>query len=182
MTRKGKSTDLGRELSKLASKLDRKGSGALLQVKVNRAWSAVAGESVAAHTAGSHLRDKQLIVYVDSPVWATELSALSEHYRVAMNEEIGEEAVKEVRFTVSRQVAEKRREEQIQAEDEEFYGPDRTEAVPLSPQERAQVEASAAGIADEELREAVVRATVADLEWKKGLKAEKSRQEPREAP
>jgi predicted nucleic acid-binding Zn ribbon protein len=50
------------------------------------AWSTVAGESVCSHTTGAHLRRGELVVYVDSPVWATELSALSEPYRVAINE------------------------------------------------------------------------------------------------
>jgi hypothetical protein len=52
--------------------------------------------------------------------------------------------------------------------------------VPLSENELAQVTASTASIPDAELREAVLRATVTDLEWKKGIALRNSRQKPRE--
>jgi len=52
--------------------------------------------------------------------------------------------------------------------------------VPLSENERAQIEASASSIPDAKLREAVVRATVSDLEWKKGIAARNAREAARE--
>ncbi len=65
-------------------------------------------------------------------------------------------------------------------ETEEFYKEDDVEPVPLTDRERAQVEASVGAIPDEELREAVLRATVKDLEWKKGIAERNSRETPRE--
>jgi hypothetical protein len=41
----------------------------------------------------------------------------------------------------------------------------------------AQIESSVAEIPDAELREAVLRATVKDMEWKKGLAAKNESQE-----
>lgn len=172
-------TDLSRALEALTSRLDRKSGGGLLQVRVEKAWRTVSGPSVSAHTTGAHLRGTELLVYVDSPAWATELSALSEKYRVAMNAEIGQEAVGGVRFSVSRRVRQARDIEEQEEQSRESYRADAVESVPLSAAELRQVEASASAIEDRELRETVIRATVADLEWKKGLKAEKGRETPR---
>jgi len=179
MSRKGKQTTLGSSLDSLMVRLDRKNQGAYQQVRIAQAWAAVAGESVTAHTCQAHLRDGQLVVFVDSALWATELSALSEPYRIRLNEELGQELVTSVRFTVSRHVNDHRRFEAQQREVEEFYQPDQTQPVPLSQSELDQVTASAEAIEDERLREAVLRATITDLEWKKGIEATKSPQKPR---
>lgn len=179
MTR-GKSTNLGQALAGIMGRLDRKSGGALTQLKVMKAWQVVAGERVLEHTTGAHLRAGELVVFVDSPVWATELSALSEKYREAVQAEIGEIRVSGVRFAVSKKVAETARlsaEESQTEEKREDPGPD---PVALTDVERAQVEASAAEIPDDRLREAVIRATVADLERKKGIAEQKRRERPRE--
>jgi hypothetical protein len=180
MTRRRRGTDLGNALAGLAAKLDRKSGGALIQAQVSRAWQSVAGPSVNAHTTGAHMRDKELVVYVDSPLWAAELSALAGPYVTALNKEIGHDAVRAVRFSVSRRVQQEQAVRSDEEAAERAYREDDVPSVPLTQAELDQVEASAAGIADDELREAVVRATVADLEWKKGLEAAKSREEPRE--
>lgn len=177
MTR-GKQTDLARALESLSKKLDQKSHGRYLQAAVLPAWEKVAGPSVTKHTARAHLRDGELVVYVDSPVWATELSALSGPYREAMNQELGRNAVRTVRFAVSRKVEMDRVVTEHEANTEEFYKPDTTVPVPLTAAERAQVEESAAHIPDKELREAVVKATVAGMEWRKGRKDQKSPHTP----
>ena len=94
---------------------------------------------------------------------------LAEQYRVAVNKELGEELVSEVRFIVSRKVAE---EHKLHRAEEQSRGVLRRRHTwpqfPLS-ESRWTDRASVAEIPDEELREAVFRATVKDLEWKKGL-------------
>jgi hypothetical protein len=127
------------------------------------------------------MRDGTLIVYVDSPAWATELTAMSERYRLALNEEIGQELVREIRFSVSRKVAEQHRIVAAAKEVEDFYQEDNVPSIPLTPTELSQVVASVGSIADPELREVVLRATVKDLEWKRGIAARNSREEPRES-
>ena len=124
--------NLGDELSRLTARLDRKSGGAYLQATVSRAWAKVAGDSVVGHTTGAHLREGELLVYVDSPVWATELSALSEPYRVALNEEIGEQAVRTVRFSVSRKVQFKVEEDLSEREAAKERESDKVPSVPLS--------------------------------------------------
>lgn len=175
MRRHGKSTSLGSSLDHLVKRLDRKSGGGLLQTRAAQAWYRLAGDSVTSHTTGAHVRDGEMVVYVDSSVWATELSALAEEYRTRINAEIGEESVKSMRFVVSRKVGEQRQVERAEEETAAFYTEDKVQSVPLTDAERAQVDASAAQIEDEDLREAVVAATVADLEWKKGLAKHKRR-------
>lgn len=177
MREEGKQTDLGRALGDLLGGLDRSGT-MLLQVKVEAAWNAVAGPTVSSHTTGAHLRSGQLVVSVDSAIWATELSALSGHYVKALNEELGKGVVRSIRFTVSPALQREQQEQREVSEHDAFYTEDVVDPVPLAPDELAQVEASVAAIEDDGLRQAVLRATVADLEWKKGLAARKKSQEP----
>jgi hypothetical protein len=179
---RGQGNDLGDALARLAKKLERRNSGGLLQVRVGEAWRKVAGASVGEHTAGAHIRDGELVVLVDSPAWATELSALSEVYRQAINEEIGEKAVRTVRFTVSKKVAAEKKQVAERPGGEERQREDRPPSAPLTDQERAQVEMSAAAIEDEALRETVIRVTIADLEWKKGQREAEGRERTREGP
>lgn len=175
MRRKGRQIDLGDALGSLERRLDRKSGGAYSQVRVANAWEKVAGSSVASHTTGAHLREGELVIHVDSQAWATELSALAGPYRQAIQVEMGEIPVTSIRFTVSRRVQARQALIRAEAETDEFYRPDETKPVPLTEHERQQVEESASVIQDEELREVVVRATIADLEWKKGCGAVKER-------
>lgn len=135
------------------------------------AWDKIADGVVSAHTTGAHLRDGELVVYVDGNSWATHFTAMSEQYRAALNESLGGEVVERIRFTVSRKVSDDRRLKRAEEETEEFYAVDQVDPIPLTALELAQIETSVAEIPDEELREAVLRATVKDLEWKKGVSA-----------
>jgi hypothetical protein len=172
MKRRGKQTQLETSLRAILGRLDRKSGGGADSARVGAAWVAVVGTTVQGHTTGAYMRDGTLIVYVDSPVWATELSAMSERYREALNEEIGQELVRTIRFTVSKKVVEQHHDD--------FYQEDNVPSVPLTPAELSRVVRSVAAIPDSELREAVLRATIKDLEWKRGIAARNARQRPRE--
>jgi hypothetical protein len=176
--RHGRQTDLGPALDGVLRRLDRKSGGAYTSARVLFAWDRVAGEGIAKHTTGAHLRDGVLVVYVDNNTWATQYTAMAERYRVSVNTELGEELVSSLRFVVSRKVADAHKLHRAEAELEDFYREDDVPSVPLTPTERAQVESSVAEIPDAELREAVLRATVKDLEWKKGLAIKNEAQEP----
>jgi hypothetical protein len=158
-------------------RLDRKSGGSYTAARVMLAWDRVAGEGIAKHTTGAHLRDGVLIVYVDNNTWATQYTAMAEQYRTSINKELGEELVSSLRFTVSRKVADAHRLQKAEVELEEFYREDDVPPVPLTSTERAQIESSVADIPDVELREAVLRATVKDMEWKKGLAVRNAAQE-----
>lgn len=176
MRRKGKQTDLASALMSLERRFSRTSQGRYLQVRVARAWESTAGPTVSEHTTGVFLRNGELNVQVDSSVWAAELAALAGPYTEALNTELGKETVRTIRFTVSRRVAQSRREKTAQQEIAEFYRSDPSRSLPLTATERAQVEASASVIDDEELREAAIKATIASMEWRKGQNRPKSSQ------
>ena len=178
--RHGKSVGLDSALEGLLGKLDRKNSGAWTAARVAVLWEEVAGPLVGAHTTGVHLRDGVLVVYVDSHARANDMAALSERYRTEMNAGLGKDLVSRVSFTVSRKVADEHRFAASEQETEAFYNEDDVDPIPLTDNERAQIEASVLAIQDDELRDAVLRATVKDLEWKKGIAARNSRDKPRD--
>jgi hypothetical protein len=136
-------------------------------------WEKAAGPDIARHTHGMVVRHGELVVYVDSPTWANELSLMSEELRVRLNEELGKDLVTSMRFTVSRQVREERQREALDQEGAES-APE--PAAPLSSAEQGQVEYVARTIEDNGLREAAVRAMTRSLEWKKGLLSRNGRE------
>lgn len=150
--------------------------GNLDRAKAVAIWREVAGADVAAHAMGYAMREHELVVFVDSPVWATELAALSERYRSEINSVAGRELVGSMRFTVSKKVAEERAWEAASEQLADEIRPNMVEPVPASDQERAQIAAMAASIHDDRLRESAVRAATRALEWRKGLKARKTPQ------
>ncbi len=172
MAKRGTSTDLGSALGKLVRRLDRSSGGGWRNVRATEAWPEVVGPAIAGHTGRLFLRGGELVVYVDSPVWASELSAMSEMLRSRLNEALGKDDVRSIRFTVSREVSagrERTRREQRETEERES----RVQPVELSETELAEVRQSVSAIENEELREAAFRATVKHLEWSKGTQAPK---------
>jgi hypothetical protein len=170
MSRLRKAASVGSIADGLWGRLDRTGQGAT-RARAVSAWRAVAGEEVAAHARGFALRDQELLVFVDSAVWANELSVLSEHYRTAVNERLGKELVTSIRFAVSRKVAEVQSQE---AEDESRSSAgafEKVRPVEATETEIAQVRQMAAAVSDPELREAVIAAALAHLAWRKGIEA-----------
>lgn len=153
----------------MIKRLDRKSHGGYAAARAVSAWERVAVGIISAHTTGTHLRDGVLVVYVDGNSWATHFTAEAERYRAAVNQELGEELVESVRFIVSKRVSAEHRLKREEADTIDFYSADEVASVPLSQTEILQIESSVASIPDEELRQAVYRATVKDLEWKKGL-------------
>lgn len=160
---------VGSAARSLLGRLD--SAGNMERARAVAAWRDVAGPEVAAHARGFAMREGELLVYVDSPVWATELAALSEWYRTAVNTAIGKDLVGSVRFRVSKRVREM---DELDREDEARAAaghPERVAPVPATEQERAQITAMAAGIHNEALREAAVRAAICGLELAKGRAA-----------
>lgn len=165
MSRRGKTVGLGGALRDTVRRLG--GNDRVHEADVARTWTHVVGGETARHTHILGVRKGELLVGVDSPVWATELSAMSERLRKALNLEIGQETVGSIRFSVSRSVSQEREREDT--EDRAAHGwATKVQPVPLSPEERARLEATFSDVADEHLREVAVRAAVKDLEWKKG--------------
>jgi len=170
MARLQRAETVGSVAAGLWTRMDRTGQGAA-KARAVSAWRSAAGEEVYAHARGFALRDDELMVFVDSPVWANELSVLAEHYRTAVNERIGKEVVGSIRFTVSRKVSEELTRD---SEDESLsVAVAAQKVVPgrASETEMEQVRQMAAVVTNEELREVVIAAAIAHLEWCKGIDA-----------
>lgn len=170
MSRLRRTERVGSIADGLWGRLDRTGDGAT-RARAVMAWRAAAGEEVAAHARGFALRDRELLVFVDSAVWANELSVLSEHYRAAVNERLGKDLVGSIRFTVSRKVEEGIRFDAEDAARSSASEPVRVEPGVASPQEIEHVKRMAGAVVNEKLREAVIAAAIGQLEWRKGIEA-----------
>jgi hypothetical protein len=154
----------------LLDRLDQTGEGRA-RADVIRLWRMVAGQEVYSHARGFALRDRELVVFVDSHAWANDLALMSEHYLAALQEGAGKEAVTSLRFAVSRKVAEDKAKDDEDSADFEAAHPRSVVPRQATETERRQLMMMAAGIHDIELREAVVAAAIAQLEWRKGIEA-----------
>lgn len=170
MKRLGTSENVSSIAEGMLGGLDRTGEGRE-RARVVSAWRIVAGAEVFAHARGFVLRDGELVIFVDSPVWANELSMLAEHYRLAVNERVGKEAVGSMRFAVSRRVAEELDQDRLDEASVAEKERDKVEPIPATAVEREQVRQLAASIKNAELREAVIAAAMAHLQWRKGIEA-----------
>jgi hypothetical protein len=151
----------------ILNRLDQAGDGRA-RADVIGLWRTVAGPEVYSHARGVALRDGELVVFVDSHAWANDLTIMSEHYLAALQSGAGQDTVTSLRFAVSRKVAENKATE---AEDRAAENAPPVEPAEASETERQQLRMMAAGIHDEELREAVIAAATAQLEWRKGIEA-----------
>lgn len=133
-------------------------------------WPEVAGAEINKHTRGFAMRDGELVVFVDSPAWANELSLMGERLRDGINSKTGTSEVRSIRFTVSKKVKEGQREETTRLDTEEHYAPDVTPSVALSEDELNQARYIAGAVPDPDLRERALRVMIKDLERKKGAR------------
>jgi hypothetical protein len=135
--------------------------------EVVAAWPAACGEEIAAHTLCHSFKEGELLVFVDTPTWANELSLMAEELRGRLDGVVPDAGVREIRFVVSKRVADAAR-----AADEERLttaGPDADVVpAPLSDEELAEIERASKGIADADLRAAAEALMRRDMELKKG--------------
>lgn len=146
--------------------------------RVVTAWNAICGEIVSNHTRGVAFRDGELVVSVDSPAWANELSVMADSFRSALAAHLGQDLVRSIRFTVSRRVQADKTREAAERDVEEFYKPDDVMRMELSDVERDQAAYVSQAIPDERLREIALRVMITDLEWKKAVRTRSSAQAP----
>jgi len=96
-----KTTPLSIELSRLMGKLDPDGkmseAGPSIGA-VQRAWNEVAGQQVSENTRSVYMRGDEVVVVLNSSLWAQELSFLSEKYCEKLNEALGVDTLKKLSF------------------------------------------------------------------------------------
>jgi rubrerythrin len=106
-------------------------------------WEEAVGERIARLTTPLRVREGIIFVEVSSHVLAQELSMLKEEYIRKINELLGEERVRDIRFRVG-QALRQREEEAIKLEE-----------VPLSAAEQEEIAHLVSDVEDERLREAL---------------------------
>lgn len=68
----------------------------LKEVGLINSWEEIAGKAIAKRTSRVYLKEGKLIIYLTSPVVRNELIMAKESLRERLNEQAGEELVKEV--------------------------------------------------------------------------------------
>lgn len=68
----------------------------LKEVSLVNSWEDIAGMAIAKRTTKVYLKNGRLFIYLSSPVVRNELMMVRESLRQRLNEEAGEELVKEV--------------------------------------------------------------------------------------
>lgn len=82
--REGK--NLSDQLERMLEKLDPEGKKSNRQHELFRAWREITGPVTVEHTKGIFAEGSKVVVIVDSPLWAQELSLLAPTYKEKLNE------------------------------------------------------------------------------------------------
>ena len=97
-----KLTSLRRGVENILGQLDPTGEKGRTQLGAAAAWREVAGAPVAAHATAVYVRGRELVVEMDSPTWAQDVSMFTDRYRDAVNTHLGETVIDSVRIAVHR--------------------------------------------------------------------------------
>lgn len=162
--RLNKTESVGKLVERLLQRSDTR--GALRAARACAAWTDVAGPAAAAHSRAIRVTEGELVVAVDSPAWATEMSLMRGHYLAEMQARVGKDAVRSIRFTVSKHAIRRIGEADAGTAGETK---DATQPREASDAEAEAVRAEVAErVSDAGLREAIVRARIAAREDRGG--------------
>lgn len=179
--------DIGSEIEGVVRSLQRNNPDLSATARVKRAWNLSVDKRIAEHVTAvfvvPNTAASEVIVYVDSSIWATELNMQSELLRLNLNIELNKdvdepsnvmrkaEQVEKLTFKVSREqyAARERRLTTLQlleAEDEDYR---KAQPVALDEEELSGLEEALSHIENDQLRDTAYAAAKANLEWQKGV-------------
>lgn len=179
--------DIGSEIEGVVRSLQRDNPDLSATARVKRAWNLSVDKHIAEHVTAvfvvPNTAASEVIVYVDSSIWATELNMQSELLRLNLNIELNKDAdepsnvmrkaeqVEKLTFKVSKEqyVARDRRLTTLQlleAEDEDYR---KAQPVALDEEELSGLEEALSHIENDQLRDTAYAAAKANLEWQKGV-------------
>lgn len=164
--RRGRSTSLGSGLQRAITSLG--GREHADKARVAQVWQTAVGEEVARHTYVKGVERGRLMVAVDSSVWATQLQVMSDRLKECINEEIGRELVRTIKFNVSQAVEKDRAEEARTEQARRGYGGQTVTPIELSKDEMRAARKLVEDIENPEIKDAALGAIVAEKEWEKG--------------
>lgn len=179
--------DIGSEIEGVVRSLQRNNPDLSATARVKRAWNLSVDKRIAEHVTAvfvvPNTAASEIIVYVDSSIWATELNMQSELLRLNLNIELNKDAdepsnvmrkaeqVEKLTFKVSKEqyAARDRRFTTLQlleAEDEDYR---KAQPVALDEEELSGLEEALSHIENDQLRDTAYAAAKANLEWQKGV-------------
>lgn len=179
--------DIGSEIEGVVRSLQRNNPDLSATARVKRTWNLSVDKRIAEHVTAvfvvPNTAASEVIVYVDSSIWATELNMQSELLRLNLNIELNKDAdepsnvmrkaeqVEKLTFKVSKEqyVARDRRLTTLQlleAEDEDYR---KAQPVALDEEELSSLEEALSHIENDQLRDTAYAAAKANLEWQKGV-------------
>ncbi|PWL78211.1 MAG: hypothetical protein DBY20_07770 [Coriobacteriia bacterium] len=179
--------DIGSEIEGVVRSLQRNNPDLSATARVKRAWNLSVDKRIAEHVTAvfvvPNTAASEIIVYVDSSIWATELNMQSELLRLNLNIELNKDAdepsnvmrkaeqVEKLTFKVSKEqyAARDRRLTTLQlleAEDEDYR---KAQPVALDEEELSGLEEALSHIENDQLRDTAYAAAKANLEWQKGV-------------
>lgn len=179
--------DIGSEIEGVVRSLQRNNPDLSATARVKRAWNLSVDKRIAEHVTAvfvvPNTAASEIIVYVDSSIWATELNMQSELLRLNLNIELNKDAdepsnvmrkaeqVEKLTFKVSKEqyAARDRRLTTLQlleAEDEDYR---KAQPVALDEEELSGLEEALSHIENDQLRDTAYAAAKANLEWQKGI-------------
>ena len=179
--------DIGSEIEGVVRSLQRNNPDLSATARVKRAWNLSVDKRIAEHVTAvfvvPNTAASEVIVYVDSSIWATELNMQSELLRLNLNIKLNKDAdepsnvmrkaeqVEKLTFKVSKEqyVARDRRLTTLQlleAEDEDYR---KAQPVALDEEELSGLEEALSHIENDQLRDTAYAAAKANLEWQKGV-------------
>lgn len=131
--------------------------GRMSEYRIFGQWEKTVGSVIAGHAQPVSVRGSKLFVAVDSPAWMQQLSLLKPEIIEKVNRILGKEAIRDIGLNLG--------------EIAPLRAPDDKEAAPapvtLSPEDRASIESTVAGIKDADVRQALRRVMEKDLSSKK---------------
>ena len=116
----------------------------LLEWRLRRHWSDIAGEQIAMHTRPDQIRFKKLYLIVGNSVWLHQLTFLKPTLLERINEAAGSQLVSDIIFRVGEVSSEPREVQKLDDEALRMTDP--------SPESLAQAAAHAAAVKDPDLR------------------------------
>lgn len=116
----------------------------LLEWRLRRHWSEIAGEQIASHTRPDHIRFKKLYLIVENSVWLQQLTFLKPTLLENIHEAAGSQLVSDIIFRVG----------EISSEPQEAHrhADEDPRLTDLSPESLAQAAACAVAVKDPGLR------------------------------
>ena len=95
---RGKPLAFDLSLEQLRGRLDPTGEKLGQTDRLRDAWEAVVGPSVSAHTRNLYLRGDELVVWLDSNLYAQQLPLFADEYRAGLARELGSGAVTAISY------------------------------------------------------------------------------------